>query len=470
MVRSPISARQIIYGRCKTAGTIVYISTTGTKNEYLHLVVALAGHEIQEIGDVYFNDEVVLTGSGDGGATGKYAGKATFYKHLGANPQTADAALITATSGLTDGKWTSAHRLDGVAYIYAQLIWDAEVYVGGIPNISCIVKGKKVYDPRTAGTAYSANPALCLRDYITDTALGMGMTSAEIDDTSVTAAANVCDEQVQILPASPVIYENRYDADGVLVTSAAPDENIGKLLSAMGGLIAYSGGKIVMYAAAYRTPTVTLTEKHLAGPISVTTRISARDRVNAVKGVYVSEDNNWTVSDFPAIVSATYLAADNNVRYWRDVVLPFTVSASCAQRKASITRPSCKVTLMLASKRAGKKCGSKGDHVILFAKSSTSLRGTETKESRSTRPSIICNATITGKLQRTAWPVCGFCLSVQGSHTIEAVGATAQPRSEAPCPKPSSTNSAQPSTACFRSRHGVRQRSSTTWGERCRMA
>jgi hypothetical protein len=164
----------------------------------------------------------------------------------------------------------------------------------------------------------------------------MGMTSAEIDDTSVTAAANVCEEQVQILPVSPVIYENRYDADGVLVTSAAPDENIGKLLSAMGGLIAYSGGKIVMYAAAYRTPTVTLTEKHLAGPISVTTKISARDRVNAVKGVYVSEDNNWTVSDFPAIVSATYLAADNNVRYWRDVVLPFTVSASCAQRLAVI--------------------------------------------------------------------------------------------------------------------------------------
>ena len=54
MVRSPIAARQVIYGQTRASGVVVYISTTGTKNEYLHLVVALAGHEVEEIGDVYF--------------------------------------------------------------------------------------------------------------------------------------------------------------------------------------------------------------------------------------------------------------------------------------------------------------------------------------------------------------------------------------------------------------------------------
>ena len=49
MIRSPIAARQIVYGQTKTSGVIVYISTTGTKNEYLHLVVALGRNELHVI-------------------------------------------------------------------------------------------------------------------------------------------------------------------------------------------------------------------------------------------------------------------------------------------------------------------------------------------------------------------------------------------------------------------------------------
>jgi len=335
MTRSPIAARQIIYGQTKTSGIIVYISTTGTKNEYLHLVVALAGHEVEEIGDVYFNDELALTGAGSA-AQGRFTGYAEIYKKLGSDTQTVETNLETATSGLTDGKWTSDHRLRGIAYIYVQLVWNQEVWTGGIPNISAVVKGKKVYDPRTATTAYSANPALCLRDYLTSS-LGMAMDSAEIDDTAINAAANICDEQVEIKPVtSPATYENRYEANGVLYTSASPDENIGKLISAMGGLIAYSGGKVVVYAAGYRIPTVTLTEKHFAGQMTVQTKTSARDRVNGVKGVYVSPENDWQPSDFPQITSATYVTKDSGIRYWRDVALPFTTSPSCAQRLAVI--------------------------------------------------------------------------------------------------------------------------------------
>ena len=335
MVRSPIASRQIIYGRSKVSGVVVYLSTTGSKNEYLHIVVAMAGHEVEEIGDVYFGEDLALTGSGSSANQGRFTGKAEIYKQLGGSAQVAQPQLVAATAGLTDGKWTSAHRLRGIAYIYVQLTWDAEVFANGIPNISAIVKGKKVYDPRTTTTVWSANPALCLRDYITSD-LGMAMTSAEIDDTAVTAAANICEEQVQVLPLSPTAYENRYECNGVLSTSETPDANIGKLLSAMGGLIAYSGGKIVPYAAGYRIPTVTLNEKHFAGGISVQTRTSARDRVNAVKGVHVSEKNNWQVSDFPSIAPSAYYTADNSVRYWRDVALPFTTSSSCAQRLSVI--------------------------------------------------------------------------------------------------------------------------------------
>lgn len=334
MVRSPIAARSIIYGRCRVSGTIVYISTTGTKNEYLHLVVALAGHEVEAIDTIYFNDdEVPLTGNEP---TGFYAGVALINKKRGVPNDTADQDLINATVNLTDGKWTSNHKLSGIAYLYVRLTWDAEKYPSGIPNISAVVRGRKVFDPRTSTTAYSANAALCLRDYLTNS-LGMGMTTAEMDDTAFRVAANVCDENVEIKPVTtPATEENRYEANGVVSTSASPDENIGKLLSAMGGLIAYTGGKIAPYAAAYRIPTVTFSEKHFVGPISVQTRTSARDRVNSVKGVYLSEINNWQVTDFPTITDATYVSDDNGIVFFRDVVLPFTTSSSCAQRLAVI--------------------------------------------------------------------------------------------------------------------------------------
>lgn len=335
MVRSPIAARSIIYGRCRVSGTIVYISTTGTKNEYLHLVVALAGHEVEAIDEIYFNDEEVpLSGNQP---TGFYSGVALINKKRGVPNDTADADLIAATVNLTDGKWTADHKLSGIAYLYVRLTWDAEKYPSGIPNISAVVRGRKVFDPRNSQTVYSANAALCLRDYLTNASLSMGMTTAEMDDTAFGVAANVCDENVEIKPVTvPATEENRYEANGVVSTSASPDENIGKLLSAMGGLIAYTGGKIAPYAAAYRIPTVTFTEKHFVGPISVQTRTSARDRVNSVKGVYLSEINNWQVTDFPTITDATYVSDDNGIVFFRDVVLPFTTSSSCAQRLAVI--------------------------------------------------------------------------------------------------------------------------------------
>ena len=336
LVRSPISARSIIYGRCRVSGTIVYISTTGTKNEYLHLVVALAGHEVEAIDEIYFNDEEVpLSGNLP---TGFYSGVALINKKRGVPNDTADADLIAATVNLTDGKWTSDHKLSGIAYLYVRLTWDAEKYPSGIPNISAVVRGKKVFDPRDSQTVYSANAALCLRDYLTSASLGMGMTTAEMDDTAFGAAANICDEDIEIKPiTTPTPTEEKlYEANGVVSTSASPDENIGKLLSAMGGLIAYTGGKMAPYASAYRIPTVTFSEKHFVGPISVQTRTSARDRVNSVKGVYLSEINNWQVTDFPTITDATYVSDDNGSVFFRDVVLPFTTSSSCAQRLAVI--------------------------------------------------------------------------------------------------------------------------------------
>ena len=359
MTRSPTSPRQIIYGQAKVSGTVVFLATSGDRNEYLHLVVTLAGHEVQEIGDVYFNEDLVMSGGAlTGYATGKYAASGSYtgsmiHKYLGTTTQTYDTVLSDDMGGVAGvgGSWDSDHRLQGIAYIYCKLTFSNEIFVGGIPNISCVVKGKKVYNPSTLATAYSANPALCLRDYLTDADLGMGMDASEIDDASVIVAADVCDEQVEVKPVtSPATYENRYECNGQAVTSSTPDSIIGQILSSMGGTIAYSGGQVVVYAAAYRAPAITLDETHMAGGFTVSTRLSARDRVNAVKGTFISSENQWAAADFPQITSATYLAADDGVYHWRDVILPFTTSSSAAQRIARINLRQAREEIIFTAK------------------------------------------------------------------------------------------------------------------------
>lgn len=332
-VRQPISPRQIVYGNVKIGGTIVYLQSTDN-NKYLHLVIALAGHELNAITGIYFDDTALsLDGSGDV-IGGTFAGKARIIKYLGTTSQTADAALIAASGG----KWTSAHRGQGVAYLYVRLEWDANVYTSGIPNITATVEGKKVYDPRTTTTAYSNNAALCIRDYLLTTVKdgGVGATSAELDATNWTAAANLCDELVPIVGTGTT--EKRYMLNGTIALSDSntPKGTLEALLTSCGGTLVYAGGKWRLLAAAYRTPTVTLSESDLRGGIQLTTRVSRREQYNAVKGTFISPDSKWQPTDYPAIVSATAMAEDGGERIFREIDRPFTTSAPTAQRLGKI--------------------------------------------------------------------------------------------------------------------------------------
>ena len=57
---------------------------------------------------------------------------------------------------------------------------------------------------------------------------------------------------------------------------------------------------------------------------------------NGVRGQFVSPENDWQPDDFPAYASDVYLAEDGGEQKWRDISLPFTISAAMAQRLAKI--------------------------------------------------------------------------------------------------------------------------------------
>jgi hypothetical protein len=327
-VRDPIAPRRIVYGQCLVGGPVVYMQVTGTDNEFLYLIVKLADHECEELGDIYFDDAVVpLDGSGN--ATGTYAGFATVRKYRGLAAGERDTILETDSGG----EWTSAHLGKSVARLHVKLKHNPDLYPQGIPNIRCLVKGRKVYDFRTATTAYSNNPALCVADYLMDAKYGKGIAQARINSDAVKDAANICDENVNLNPSGT---EKRYTCNGVINSDEDPNDILASLAECMAGSVVDSGGLWTIHAGAYRTPTLTLTDDDLAAGFSVAPRLSRQDTFNGVRGVYFSPDNQWAAADFPATVNDTYKADDGGIRLWRDVAYRFTTSSATAQRLAKI--------------------------------------------------------------------------------------------------------------------------------------
>ena len=331
-VREPVMPRQMVYGRTRKGGVITFLHSTGEKDKDLHLVVVLAAHRVKSIGAIYFEGEMAINASGT--PLGRWAGKLAVEKRLGGADQPAFAGLIAAAPNL----WTPAHRLAGCAAIYLRLSYDPDAFPGGIPNITVDLEGKDdILDPRTGARGYSENAALCVADYMAHTiyGIGAGIGAADgIESGSLIEAANICDEQI---PLSGGGSEPRYSCNGVVSLSETPKTIIEAMLTAMAGRCIWQAGQWHMRAGAYRIPTEILTSDDVReGGIALTTRQSRSANFNAVRGQFVSPENDWQPDDFPAYASETYRLEDGGEQVWRDIALPFTISASAAQRLAKI--------------------------------------------------------------------------------------------------------------------------------------
>ena len=248
--RSAQAPRQVIYGETRVGGTIAKMTTSGTDNSILNLAIIVAGHEIESIEKVFVNDieltlsqatsttvnsitvtETIFTATNteftntanavDPFGSGRLI---RFTVHDGS--QTAVDGLAQASLGTT--QYPNTCKFQGMAYVYMELVYDPEKNAQ-IPAIWFRVKGKKVFDPRSNSTAWSDNPALIIRDFLTDTTYGLKSTTSEINDGanndvgSFYEAADICDETVSIPTGNSTTYTvtvvstgsgNKYAIDG----------------------------------------------------------------------------------------------------------------------------------------------------------------------------------------------------------------------------------------------------------------
>jgi len=350
--RAPRQDHQIIYGQTRIGGAIVFDAVSGTENKVLHRVIAYAGHEIEEFTTFYFNDEVLtLTtdtdSNGDtyykpttatdkqGNTSDRYNDYVRIYQRKGGSENsTAILSLIQAGVG-----WTSDHKLQGVAYAYYRLEYEADSFPNGVPEMTCLIKGKKVYDPRDGSTAWSDNPALCVRDYLSNSAYGLGEGSSSIDDDQVKIAADVCDyKDYDVNDASPTkTGGQRFSCDGAFTTAVTPHDHLMDLLGSMGGVMWYGQGKWRMKPAHFVDPTITFTMDDVRSSIQVGTRHSRRDNFNTVKGTFRGPDTDYQPTDYAEVTNQAFRDADNGQISTYDLHLPFTDNFDIARRIALIT-------------------------------------------------------------------------------------------------------------------------------------
>lgn len=298
---SNIDPIPVIYGERRVGGVRVFIKAAGgKKNEYLYLALALCEGEVESISDIYIDDTPITDP--------KYSGLYSYQTFTGTDSQTVSTLLQGAGS-----EWTTDHRLRGVAYIAMRLKWDTDAF-SGMPEITALVKGRKVYDPRTTATAWSDNPALCIRDYLTNTRFGKGLPTSAINDTAFSAAANDLDSFTATpyvgAPSTIKIFKTNI----VLDTGEEIFRNVERLLLGCRGFLPYTQGQYALKIDQATSSLMTLDTSTIIGGIKISGS-KKEDRFNRVVVKFPNPETDWQPDqaiwpDAGSTEETTYLAED----------------------------------------------------------------------------------------------------------------------------------------------------------------
>ena len=285
----------IIYGRRRVGSTLLYMDTDAGNSKELFMIYGLCLGEVDSIeldtievngvplsdttvfkDGYYTGSDKVSSGAGSlntvsqiGTSSGSFRGdgrsgddpakiyRMVFNAHHGADDQVADPMLVASQPA----KFGSNHRLRGIAYIAASFQYDAKGMFTSVPEITVVVKGRKLYDPRldgsiTGGTGshriadpttyeWSNNAALALLDYMHGD-YGKGLGSSLIDLQSFQTAANTADTVVDVPDYGGSYSSATFSADvedGFITVDEATWKKIkgGELLS-----VKDSGGTVII--------------------------------------------------------------------------------------------------------------------------------------------------------------------------------------------------------------------------------
>lgn len=350
-IRSATEARKIVYGECLVGGVVVYSNTHGSENEILTTVIAHAGHEVNDMLDVYLDankitDAQIGSGAGansgmQGVTSGKYfinsLAHVNIDRRTGTTTQASNSSLISFFSS----DWDSNDRGREIAYTVIDLSLyeaSAKVFEAGAPrDYKCLIQGKKLYNPAADSSAgadmiangfdsgtyksYSTNPVLAAIDYMIDDRLGMAIDPSNIEWDVVVDEAAFCDAQVY---GSGGTAQARFVCNGVLSTYDTHKTNLQRILSCCNGSIAYRNGKWFVKVGRYGEGANLVTNGTFAnltgwteygsGTAAASGQLTLTANAGASKGVYRSLGTVTDGAKYYAQVYCGNIAANMTAR------------------------------------------------------------------------------------------------------------------------------------------------------------
>lgn len=206
----------VVYGTQFVGGVVVhkYVTDGSTKNRFLNVIVVFCEGEIDAFEEIFF-DGVSWE---DERFKDNRDGTRWFISSLleGAPSQISTLPIDNIPN------WTDKHNLNGLAWAYFRFEQDKDQTIwSGEPKITARIRGKKIFDPRTNTTAYSDNPALCLRDYLTNPIYGKNIPTSRIDDAAFINAANNCDTIIDSIEQT--ITRSFYDQESGTYITLPPE-------------------------------------------------------------------------------------------------------------------------------------------------------------------------------------------------------------------------------------------------------
>lgn len=335
-----IEPRRILYGTLKVGGMHnIPPLTSGTEGEMGHADIVVAGHEVADITDVSLDNDLISsadigTVAASPGAdtdgqvlVGKFANHVWIRRYLGLGAaQFADFILTHAFPAAI----TTNFRLRGNAHIAVRCKFNASIFTNW-PNITAIVKGAMVYDPRLdvspgasptnpAYIAHTACPPLLIRHFLINE---VGFSEEEINYTLLVTAANTCDVAVAI----PGSTQKRWTCNTLLVATDPWEENLRVMVESMEGHVVYIDGVWLIYAGEWQTPDVTINQGDWVSPMQVRASANRDERWNFVRGWYVDPDRNWQRMECYPRRSTTYETADGNERIPVEIEMGYCASS-----------------------------------------------------------------------------------------------------------------------------------------------
>jgi len=302
---SNIEPIPVIYGTRRVGGTRVFVHTEGgEKNKFLYIALVLSEGSVEDIYDIEIDDYKLNEGRFGAIQTIESADPNRVIYRTQQQSGKPDWVYIEAFKGDDDqpasdilsdaySKWNFNHKLSGIAYLAIRLEWDQDVF-SGMPEITAVVKGKKVYDPRSpsAPAAWSNNPALCIRDYLTNTRYGKGLPSAAINDTKFIKAANDC-ESFSVSPYSGATEDiDIFECNAVIDTGEELFANVERMLICCRAFLPYSNGQYGLVIDQAESAVMTLDSSNIIGGIAINGE-EKKDKFNRVVVKFPNPLTDW---------------------------------------------------------------------------------------------------------------------------------------------------------------------------------